>query len=284
MFNVLSVDDLSQDFLISLWDEAYDRKGKRNKKLSGKILTNLFYEPSTRTSSSFYSAMKLSGGDVIPINNVTFSSVSKGESLEDTVKTISQMCDLIVLRHNIAGSAKIASQVSGVPIINAGDGNSEHPTQTILDGYTIYHYFNKKIDNLNITLVGDLKNGRTVKSLVKLLTRFKNNKFNFVSPKNLRFDGQLPPNSLEVSDINKVIEETDILYVTRVQKERGSKYNYELSIDQLNKIPKNSIVMHPFPRVTEIPSSFDNDPRAKYFDQIKFGVWCRQILLERILL
>ena len=111
MFNVLSVDDLSQDFLISLWDEAYDRKGKRNKKLNGKILTNLFYEPSTRTSSSFYSAMKLSGGDVIPINNVTFSSVSKGESLEDTVKTISQMCDLIVLRHNIAGSAKIASQV-----------------------------------------------------------------------------------------------------------------------------------------------------------------------------
>ena len=171
--HLLSVDDLREDFLINLWDEALKNKGKSNKNLENKIITNLFYEPSTRTSSSFYSAMTRSGGTVIPINNVKFSSVTKGESLEDTIRTMACMCDAIVLRHYQIGAAKQASKVSSVPIINAGDGNGEHPTQTILDGFTIYNYFNKSINNLKITMVGDLKNGRTVKSLVKLLNRIK---------------------------------------------------------------------------------------------------------------
>ncbi|NSW73895.1 aspartate carbamoyltransferase [bacterium] len=282
--HLLSVDDLKEDFLIDLWDEALKNKGKNNKNLKNKIITNLFYEPSTRTSSSFYSAMIRSGGTVIPINNVKFSSVTKGESLEDTIRTMACMCDGIVLRHDQIGAAKKASAVSSVPIINAGDGNGEHPTQTILDGFTIYNHFNKSINNLKITMVGDLKNGRTVKSLVKLLNRFSGNSFCFVSPEELKFNEKLPINSYETADINEVLNGTNVLYVTRVQKERGSIYDYELSMEQLNSLPKDAIVMHPFPRVTEIPVSFDSDPRAKYFDQIKFGIWCRQILLEKVLL
>ena len=282
--HLLSVDDLREDFLIDIWDEALKNKGKNNKNLENKIITNLFYEPSTRTSSSFYSAMIRSGGTVIPINNVKFSSVTKGESLEDTVRTMACMCDGIVLRHDQIGAAKQASNVSSVPIINAGDGNGEHPTQTILDGFTIYNYFNKSINNLKITMVGDLKNGRTVKSLVKLLNRFSGNSFCFVSPEELKFNEKLPMNSYETTDINEVLNDTNVLYVTRVQKERGSMHDYELSMEQLNSLPKDAIVMHPFPRVTEIPVSFDSDPRAKYFNQIEFGIWCRQILLEKVLL
>ncbi|MDG2006682.1 MAG: aspartate carbamoyltransferase [Thermodesulfobacteriota bacteirum] len=283
MLHILSVNDLTDDFLYSLWSDASKRKGKSNNSLKGKVLTNLFYEPSTRTSSSFYSAMSTCGGSVIPINNVQFSSVAKGESFEDTVMTMSAMSDAIVVRHPDNGAAETAAKVSSVPIINAGDGNSEHPTQTIIDGFTIYNFFNKKLTNLRVTLVGDLKNGRTVKSLVKLLNRFENNHFNLVSPKDLSLSSDLPESYYETSDINEVLKETDILYVTRVQKERGSVHDYSLTLKQLESLPENSIVMHPFPRVSEIPVEFDIDKRAKYFDQIRYGVWCRQILLERVM-
>ncbi len=283
MLHIVSIDDLTNDFLYSLWQEAMLNKGASNDKLRGKILTNLFYEPSTRTSSSFYSAMTRSGGVVIPINSVQFSSVTKGESLEDTIITMSAMSDVIVMRHTDNGSAKRASLVSRVPVINAGDGDGEHPTQTILDGFTIYYHNKEKLSNLKVTMVGDLKNGRTVKSLVKLLSRFENNHFNFVSPEHLKFSNPFPENYYETQDINEVLQDTDVLYVTRVQKERGSLHDYSLTMDQLNLIPKKSIVMHPFPRINEIPVEFDRDSRAKYFDQIQFGVWCRQILLERVL-
>jgi aspartate carbamoyltransferase len=283
MLHILSVNDLTDDFLYSLWSDASKRKGKSNNSLKGKVLTNLFYEPSTRTSSSFYSAMSTCGGSVIPINNVQFSSVAKGESFEDTVMTMSAMSDAIVVRHPDNGAAETAAKVSSVPIINAGDGNSEHPTQTIIDGFTIYNFFNKKLTNLRVTLVGDLKNGRTVKSLVKLLNRFENNHFNLVSPKDLSLSSDLPESYYETSDINEVLKETDILYVTRVQKERGSVHDYSLTLKQLESLSENSIVMHPFPRVSEIPVEFDIDKRAKYFDQIRYGVWCRQILLERVM-
>lgn len=283
MLHILSVNDLTDDFLYSLWSDASKRKGKSNNSLKGKVLTNLFYEPSTRTSSSFYSAMSTCGGSVIPINNVQFSSVAKGESFEDTVMTMSAMSDAIVVRHPDNGAAETAAKVSSVPIINAGDGNSEHPTQTIIDGFTIYNFFNKKLSNLRVTLVGDLKNGRTVKSLVKLLNRFENNHFNLVSPKDLSLSSDLPKSYYKTSYINEVLKETDILYVTRVQKERGSVHDYSLTLKQLESLPENSIVMHPFPRVSEIPVEFDIDKRAKYFDQIRYGVWCRQILLERVM-
>lgn len=284
MQHLLSVDDMKESFIFDLWSKASDQKDGFSDVLKNKILTNLFYEPSTRTSSSFYSAMVRQGGSVIPINNVKFSSAIKGESLEDTIITMGAMSDCIVLRHPEIGSVDKAAKVSSVPIINAGDGEGEHPTQTLLDGFTIYYNHKKNIDNLRITMVGDLKNGRTVKSLVKLLSRYSGNHFNFVSPKDLRFpQDSIPKKSFETDKIENVIADTDVLYVTRVQTERGSDHEYSLSTEQLNLLPKNSIVMHPLPRVNEIPRDFDNDPRAKYFDQMIYGLWCRMVLLEGIM-
>ena len=284
MQHLLSVDDMKESFIFDLWSKASDQKDGFSDVLKNKILTNLFYEPSTRTSSSFYSAMVRQGGSVIPINNVKFSSAIKGESLEDTIITMGTMSYCIVLRHPEIGSVDKAAKVSSVPIINAGDGEGEHPTQTLLDGFTIYYNHKKNIDNLRITMVGDLKNGRTVKSLVKLLSRYSGNHFNFVSPKDLRFpQDSIPKKSFETDKIENVIADTDVLYVTRVQTERGSDHEYSLSTEQLNLLPKNSIVMHPLPRVNEIPRDFDNDPRAKYFDQMIYGLWCRMVLLEGIM-
>jgi len=283
--HLLSVDDMSEDFILEVWTNALKNKDNISNTLSGKILTNLFYEASTRTSSSFFSAMTRRGGSVIPINNVKFSSVTKGETLEDTIIAMSTLSDCIVLRHPETGSVLRAANVSSVPIINAGDGEGEHPTQTLLDGLTIYSNNNKSLDNLRITFIGDLKNGRTVKSLVKLLSRYRNNSFNFVSPKNLRIPkDSLPKNSREFERIDDVISDTDVLYVTRVQKERGSDHDYSLKNDQLQSLGKDSIVMHPLPRVNEIPREFDNDKRAKYFEQMKYGLWCRISLLEKIIL
>ena len=285
MQHLLSVDDMSEDFIHEIWTNALNNKDNISTSLSGKILTNLFYEASTRTSSSFYSAMTRTGGSVIPINNVKFSSVTKGETLEDTIIAMSTLSDCIVLRHPDTGSANRAAKVSSVPIINGGDGEGEHPTQTLLDGFTIYSNNNKSLDNLNITFIGDLKNGRTVKSLVKLLSRYKNNNFNFISPESLKLPSELlPSNSIESENIENVIDKTDVLYVTRVQKERGSDHDYSLSLEKLNLLKRDSIVMHPLPRVNEIPREFDNDKRAKYFEQMRNGLWCRIALLEKIIL
>ena len=285
MQHLLSVDDMSEDFIHEIWTNALNNKDNISTSLSGKILTNLFYEASTRTSSSFYSAMTRTGGSVIPINNVKFSSVTKGETLEDTNKAMSTLSDCIVLRHPDTGSANHAAKVSSVPIINGGDGEGEHPTQTLLDGFTIYSNNNKSLDNLNITFIGDLKNGRTVKGLVKLLSRYKNNNFNFISPESLKLPSELlPSNSIESGNIENVIDKTDVLYVTRVQKERGSDHDYSLSLEKLNLLKRDSIVMHPLPRVNEIPREFDNDKRAKYFEQMRNGLWCRIALLEKIIL
>ena len=284
MQHLLSVDDINEKFILDLWERASDQKDSFSSSLKNKILTNLFYEPSTRTSSSFYSAMVRQGGSVIPINNVKFSSAIKGESLEDTIITMGTMSDCIVLRHPEIGSVSRAAKVSSVPVINAGDGKGEHPTQTLLDGFTIFYNNKEKIDNLRITMVGDLKNGRTVKSLVKLLSRYSGNHFNFVSPPDLRLPKDLlPKNSFQTEKIEEVISDTDVLYVTRVQSERGSNHQYSLSLDQLNLLPRKSIVMHPLPRVNEIPRAFDNDPRAKYFDQMLYGLWCRMVLLENVM-
>ena len=285
MQHLLSVDDMSEDFIHEIWTNALNNKDNISTSLSGKILTNLFYEASTRTSSSFYSAMTRTGGSVIPINNVKFSSVTKGETLEDTIIAMSTLSDCIVLRHPDTGSANRAAKVSSVPIINGGDGEGEHPTQTLLDGFTIYSNNNKSLDNLNITFIGDLKNGRTVKGLVKLLSRYKNNNFNFISPESLKLPSELlPSNSIESENIESVIDKTDVLYVTRVQKERGSDHDYSLSLEKLNLLKRDSIVMHPLPRVNEIPREFDNDKRAKYFEQMRNGLWCRIALLEKIIL
>ncbi len=244
-------------------------------------IATLFYEPSTRTSASFHSAATQLGYSVLPINEVTYSSVTKGETLEDTIRTIGSYVDLIVLRHGEKGAAQRAADVSTVPIINAGDGNGEHPTQTLLDIYTIWKTF-KKLDGLTITLIGDLKNGRTVHSLIKVLRHYEV-KINLISPDSLKLPSEYYKNSdVEYNKIPQDLQ-TNILYVTRVQKERGSQEDYKLSLEELTNLPKDTIVMHPLPRMKEIPTSFDNDSRAKYFEQIDNGLLVRKALLRELL-
>ena len=206
------------------------------------------------------------------------------ETLEDTVRTIASYVDLIVLRHGERGAAQRAAEVSPVPIINAGDGIGEHPTQTLLDLYTIWSE-KGTIDNLTITLMGDLKNGRTIHSLLHSLKDF-NVKINLVSPDNLTapFEYAHGVNiSLSLTLTKNICQQSDVLYITRVQKERGSVGNYELTKDNVSNFKKNMIVMHPFPRQNEIPTWFDTDPRAKYFKQIANGLLVRKSLLRNFL-
>lgn len=268
-----------------------------NDLLKGRIVACLFYEPSTRTSSSFIAAMERLGGQVIPITQgVQFSSVTKGESLEDTIRTLEQYADVIVLRHPDIGSANRAADVASVPIINAGDGAGEHPTQALLDLFTIQDELGT-LDNLKIAMVGDLRFGRTVHSLTKLLTLFKVS-LRYVSPDILR----VPMNILnpvidagidvrETNDVSEVIEQCDVLYVTRVQKERFtdmSEYDsvksyYEITPELMQRAKSKMIVMHPLPRVGEIANSVDSDPRAAYFRQVKNGMFIRMALLAEVL-
>jgi aspartate carbamoyltransferase len=264
--------------------------------LKGKILANLFYEPSTRTSSSFLAAMERLGGSVIPINEVTYSSVAKGESLPDTVRTLQTYADVIVLRHPEVGSAKLAAQYTTKPIINAGDGIGEHPTQALLDLFTIQEELGR-VDGLTVTMLGDLKFGRTVHSLSRLLSLFDVH-INYVSPDIL----SMPPELLTEltregmqqrahTTLAPILSDTDVLYVTRVQKERfedlddyeAVKGAYVITPDTLAEAKDEMIVMHPFPRVGEISMEVDDDPRAAYFRQMEYGLYVRMALLAMVL-
>ncbi len=264
--------------------------------LQGKILANLFYEPSTRTSSSFMAAMLRLGGQVIPINNVQYSSVSKGESLPDTVRTLESYADVIVLRHPEMGAAATAAYYAQKPVINAGDGVGEHPTQALLDLFTIVEELGR-VDGLKIAMVGDLKYGRTVHSLTKLLVNY-DVEFLFVSPEILR----MPQDVLgvvretghryrELEDVHQIIGEVDVLYVTRVQKERFTdlaeydrvKDFYVVDEELMAKAKERMIVMHPLPRVGEISYAVDQDPRAAYFRQMRNGMFIRMALLAAVL-
>lgn len=264
--------------------------------LKGKILANLFYEPSTRTSSSFTSAMERLGGSVIPINEVRYSSVSKGESLPDTVRTLECYADVIVLRHPEVGASALAAQYARKPIINAGDGVGEHPTQALLDLFTILAELGK-VDGLTITMLGDLKYGRTVHSLSRLLSLY-DVKLNYVSPDILKMPEEIVaeikqqgiPQS-EYNSLDEVIGDTDVLYVTRVQKERFSdlseyemvKNAFVITTETLQKAKDEMIVMHPLPRVGEISMDVDEDPRAAYFRQMEYGLYVRMALLAMVL-
>jgi aspartate carbamoyltransferase len=263
--------------------------------LKGKILANLFYEPSTRTSSSFTSAMERLGGSVIPINEVRYSSVSKGESLPDTVRTLECYADVIVLRHPETGSAALAAKYARKPIINAGDGVGEHPTQALLDLFTIQEEMGR-IDGLTVTMLGDLKYGRTVHSLARLLALF-NVRLNYVSPEILRMPQEILqelPRTLSQTEqrtLEKVLPQTDVLYVTRVQKERfedeatyeSVKNAFVISLETLKSAKEKMIVMHPLPRVGEIAMEVDDDPRAAYFRQMEYGLYVRMALLAMVL-
>ena len=262
MQHLISIKDLDCAQVQEIFN--YTKKIKKHpskyrKKLKGKILTNLFYEPSTRTSSSFHTAMNHLGGDVISINDVTYSSISKGENLEDTIITMGNYSDIIVLRSKFVGDAQKASDVSTVPIINAGDGVGEHPTQTLLDLFTIYEKFGRTY-NLKVTFIGDITNGRTVKSLSKALENWCELNFR---------------DTYNVNDL----PESDVYYFTRVQRERGSEGSYKMTRDMVKRMPEDCIVMHPFPRNEEIPRWFDKDPRARYFDQMQNGLYVRMALL-----
>jgi len=264
--------------------------------LKGKILANLFYEPSTRTSSSFTSAMERLGGSVIPINEVKYSSVSKGESLPDTVRTLECYADVIVLRHPEVGSAAIAAKAARKPVINAGDGIGEHPTQALLDSFTIREELGR-LDGLTITLLGDLKHGRTVHSLARLLSLYQV-RLNYVAPEILRMPAELIDEikashleQTEYATLDQALPETDVLYVTRVQKERfadEAAYNsvkgaYVIDPAIMRAAKERMIVMHPLPRVGEIAPEFDDDPRAAYFRQMEYGLYIRMALLAMVL-
>jgi len=264
--------------------------------LKGKILANLFYEPSTRTSSSFTAAMERLGGSVIPINEVKYSSVSKGESLPDTVRTLECYADVIVIRHPEVGSAALAAKAARKPVINAGDGIGEHPTQALLDAFTIKEEIGH-LDGLTVTLLGDLKHGRTVHSLARLLSLYKV-RLNYVAPDILRMPTELIEElktkgieQAEYTALDQPLPQTDVLYVTRVQKERFTdeavyesvKGAYVIDPKVMKAAKERMIVMHPLPRVGEISPEFDDDPRAAYFRQMEYGLYVRMALLAMVL-
>lgn len=288
---------LDEIFRLAERMEHGDNTGFLPKPLEGKILASLFYEPSTRTRFSFETAITKLGGNIISTESAShFSSVTKGETLEDTIKIISSYADVIVLRHHVKGAAKTAARVSRVPIINAGDGSGEHPTQALLDIYTIQKELGR-VDGKSIALVGDLLYGRTVHSLLSFLSMFKKCTLYLVSPQSLRlpksYTDYLKKQKIvfkEISDINKILGVVDALYITRVQKERfqsqkdyeSVKNSYIINRASLKKMKRSAIIMHPLPRVGEIAPEVDSDPRAIYFKQAKNGLYIRMALLHLI--
>ncbi|KAJ3004458.1 UNVERIFIED_CONTAM: dihydroorotate dehydrogenase, partial [Siphonaria sp. JEL0065] len=298
--HVVSVSQFNRNDLHVLFGVAQELKNIVDRRgsiplLAGKVLCSAFYEPSTRTSSSFEAAMLRLGGSVVAIDSIT-SSIAKGESLGDTVRTLASYGDAIVLRHPEPGSAKIAAKFSPIPVVNAGDGIGEHPTQAFLDAYTIREEMGT-INGLTITMVGDLKNGRTVHSLVKLISQY-DVKINLVSPASLTLPTDIKEISrkngvkcFETSSLNEVIGNTDVLYVTRIQKERFtdlSEYEkvlgtYVITNKVMRLAKEHMIVMHPLPRVNEIDPEVDFDQRAAYFRQMRHGLIVRMALLLLIM-
>ena len=264
--------------------------------LEGKLVATLFFEPSTRTRLSFETAVNRLGGRVIGFSDAATSSSSKGESLKDTIKMVSNYVDLIIMRHPVEGAARYASEVAGVPVINAGDGANQHPTQTMLDLYSIKKTQGKLTD-LTISMVGDLKYGRTVHSLLMAM-RYFNPRYNFVSPPELRIPEQYrafcKENGIEYheyEDMNRILNESDILYMTRVQQERFTdpveyekvRNTYSLHNAMLEGTKDNLRILHPLPRITEIAEDVDSNPKAYYFEQAKNGVYARQAVICSIL-
>ncbi|MCL2890560.1 MAG: aspartate carbamoyltransferase [Methanomassiliicoccaceae archaeon] len=299
--DIVSIRDFDRAHIEKILDTAermvpYAMGEKRTKVLEGRILGNLFFEPSTRTRLSFESAAHRLGIDVIDVSEMSMTSISKGETLADTIRMVDAYCDVIVLRHPHEGSSRLAAKFSENPVINAGDGAGSHPTQTLLDLFTIKRS-KGCIDGLNIVLVGDLKYGRTVHSLVDALAMF-GAKLTLVAPETL----QMPDDhvsllkkggvDLRLTDkLEDVISEADVLYVTRIQKERfpdPSEYNkvagtYRIDNEMLREAKKDLIVMHPLPRVDEIDPAVDDTPHAKYFEQAFNGIPVRMALLYMIL-
>ncbi len=292
----LSVEEI--DELIDIANDIIKDRTRYQDVCRHKILATLFFEPSTRTRLSFESAMLSLGGNVLGFSSASNTSASKGESVSDTISVVSSYCDIIAMRHPKEGAPLVATRKSTVPLINAGDGGHNHPTQTLTDLLTIYRE-KGRLDNLTIGFCGDLKFGRTVHSLTKAMSRYKNIKFVFIAPPELKIPEYLKHDLLdaknldykEVETIEEVIEDLDILYMTRVQKERffneqdyiRLKDTYILDLKKLEKSKSDLIVMHPLPRVNEIAIEVDDDPRAKYFDQVQNGRFMRMALILKML-
>ena len=301
MKHLLSPLDLSVDETEDLLNLA-SRIAKDPEKFShccdGKKLATLFYEPSTRTRLSFEAAMFNLGGSVLGFSSADSSSASKGESVSDTIRVISCYADICAMRHPKEGAPMVAAEKAGIPVINAGDGGHQHPTQTLTDLMTIRE-LRGSLDNFTIGLCGDLKFGRTVHSLIRSLIRYKNVKFILISPKELRVPDYIREDVLihnnvefeEVERLEDVIPQLDILYMTRVQKERffsedeylRMKDFYILNKEKMAAAKDNMYVLHPLPRVNEISVEIDDDPRAAYFKQVQFGVYVRMALILTLL-
>ncbi len=295
--SLVSIDDLTTDEIMKILGLAAEfEKNPVQDILRGKVVATLFFEPSTRTRLSFESAVNKLGGRVIGFTDSSSSSVTKGESLNDTIRTVNNYVDMIIMRHPIEGSARFASEIATVPVINAGDGANQHPTQTLLDLYSIQKT-QGTLEKLNICLVGDLKYGRTVHSLVMAMSRWKSS-FNFVSPEELRMPDEyklylrnLGLDYYETTDINEVISMADIVYITRVQRERFSdpmeyekvKNAYVLHDYMLADTRPGMRILHPLPRVNEISTDVDTNEKAYYFEQALNGVYTRQAIITSFL-
>jgi aspartate carbamoyltransferase catalytic subunit len=301
MRHVIESQQFSRTILEDLFARSEEMKREPHHfmgRLAGQVMAALFYEPSTRTRLSFEAAMLRLGGEAMGTDNAReFSSAAKGETLEDTIRIVSGYADVIVLRHNEEGAARRAAAVSSVPVINAGDGPGQHPTQALLDLYTIRDELSR-IDGVRVAMVGDLANGRTVRSLAYLLSKFKDIKLWFVAPPQVAMRDDLKSHLdehhvpwVETQDLESVLPEVDVVYMTRIQKERfgdPETYNavkgvYRIDKSSLALMRKYAILMHPLPRVDEIATEVDDDPRAAYFRQARNGLHIRMALLDRLL-
>jgi len=298
--DIISIKDLSKDEILAVLEKSEEMnelllRGECLDMMKGKILATLFFEPSTRTKLSFSAAMHRLGGNVIDFGETRASSIAKGESLSDTLRMVEKYSDFIVIRHPKEGSAKFAAEISEKPVINGGDGSNEHPTQAIIDLFSI-RKFKGQIKNLNVTLLGDLKHARVVKSLIYGLAIFNNINITAVSPSGLELEKEIVLDLeknfglkiFQTNDIYGGIKNADILYVTRIQKERFSdireaermQKSYKITADLLEQAKDNMIIMHALPRIDELDYDVDKTKFAKYFEEAAFGVPVRMAILS----
>ena len=296
--SLISITDFTKEEYLKIMRLAQEFESNPNQNLlEGKVIATLFFEPSTRTRLSFETAVNRLGGKVIGFSDSSSSSVSKGETLHDTIRMVSNYADMIIMRHPLEGSARYAAEVSNVPVINAGDGANQHPSQTLLDMYSIIKT-QGRLDNINIFMVGDLKYGRTVHSLLMAMVQFKNPIFNFIAPPELSMPNEYKMflssrgiKYFEHTEFSDIIREADIIYMTRVQKERfvdpveyeKVKNVYILRNDMIEMTKETMKILHPLPRINEIHPDIDSNPKAYYFTQAKNGVYTRMAIIAHLL-
>jgi aspartate carbamoyltransferase catalytic subunit len=296
--SLISITDFTKEEYLKIMELSQKFEAKPSQSLlKGKVIATLFFEPSTRTRLSFETAINRLGGKIIGFSDSNSSSVSKGETLHDTIKMVSNYADMIIMRHPLEGSARFAAEVSDIPVINAGDGANQHPSQTLLDMFSIMKT-QGRLDDINLFMVGDLKYGRTVHSLLMAMSQFKNPIFNFIAPPELAmpdeyklFLSQKGIRYFEHLEFNDIISQADIIYMTRVQKERfidpveyeKVKNVYILKNEMLENTKPNMKILHPLPRINEIHTNVDSNPKAYYFTQARNGVYTRMAIISHLL-